>query len=301
MARLARNRRLADACYQWAFSALTASPGARAYYDRCRAAGKTHPQALRALANRLVGILHGCLRHRHPLQRAPGLAEHAQQRCLTPTNRGVSSPTRAVVQRAWSDGLRRARFPDRPAGPRGPRCRSTGAAGRRAPGRRAPPVLRRCSIRLSTPPSEVARLKTRTAREHRHGLLLAARQPDRQHAAEPAVHLARPRSAWPGCDGSPGYRTAVSAGCPWKWRARARALSEARCTRRNRVRMPRCSSHASNGPEHGAGVAPPGADALPEGVAAGGHHGTGQHVAVAVEVLGGGMDDQVGAQLDGVG
>jgi transposase len=64
VARLARNRRLADACYQWAFSALTASPGARGYYDRCRAAGKTHPQALRALANRLVGILHGCLRHR---------------------------------------------------------------------------------------------------------------------------------------------------------------------------------------------------------------------------------------------
>jgi transposase len=64
VARLARNRRLADACYQWAFSALQASPGARAYYDRCRTAGKTHPQALRALANRLVGILHGCLRHR---------------------------------------------------------------------------------------------------------------------------------------------------------------------------------------------------------------------------------------------
>jgi transposase len=64
LARLARNRRLADACYQWAFSALRASPGARAYYDRCRAAGKTHQQTLRALANRLVGILHGCLRHR---------------------------------------------------------------------------------------------------------------------------------------------------------------------------------------------------------------------------------------------
>jgi transposase len=64
VARLARNRRLADACYQWAFSALQVSPGARGYYDRCRAAGKTHPQALRALANRLVGILHGCLRHR---------------------------------------------------------------------------------------------------------------------------------------------------------------------------------------------------------------------------------------------
>jgi transposase len=80
VARLARNRRLADACYQWAFSALQASPGARGYYDRCRAAGKTHPQALRALANRLVGILHGCLRHRshyHEAQAWPAAIKDA--------------------------------------------------------------------------------------------------------------------------------------------------------------------------------------------------------------------------------
>ncbi len=63
LARFARNRRLADALYHQAFTALTASPGARAYYDRQRARGATHHQALRALANRLVGILHGCLRH----------------------------------------------------------------------------------------------------------------------------------------------------------------------------------------------------------------------------------------------
>jgi transposase len=63
LARYARNRRLADACYRWAFSAVTASPGARAFYDARRAAGDTHNRALRALANRLVGILHGCLRH----------------------------------------------------------------------------------------------------------------------------------------------------------------------------------------------------------------------------------------------
>jgi transposase len=62
-ARHARNRRLADALYQQAFAALTASPGARAYYDNHRTRGNTHHQALRALANRLVGILHGCLRH----------------------------------------------------------------------------------------------------------------------------------------------------------------------------------------------------------------------------------------------
>jgi transposase len=63
LARYARNRRLADVCYRWAFSAISASPGARVFYDQRRAAGDTHNRALRALANRLVGILHGCLRH----------------------------------------------------------------------------------------------------------------------------------------------------------------------------------------------------------------------------------------------
>ena len=63
LARYARNRRLADACYLWAFAALSSSPGARTFYDQRRAGGDTHHRALRALANRLVGILHGCLRH----------------------------------------------------------------------------------------------------------------------------------------------------------------------------------------------------------------------------------------------
>ena len=63
LARYIRNRRLNDATYLWAFAALTASPGARAYYDDHRARGATHHRALRTLANRLVGILHGCLRH----------------------------------------------------------------------------------------------------------------------------------------------------------------------------------------------------------------------------------------------
>lgn len=64
LARVARNRRLADACYRWAFSALTTSAGARRRYDALRARGQTHHQALRALGNRLVGILHGCLASR---------------------------------------------------------------------------------------------------------------------------------------------------------------------------------------------------------------------------------------------
>jgi transposase len=63
LARHVRNRRLYDAIDQWAFCALTISAGARAFYDQHRAAGNLHHQALRALGNRLVGILHGCLRH----------------------------------------------------------------------------------------------------------------------------------------------------------------------------------------------------------------------------------------------
>jgi transposase len=63
LARFVRNNRLADALDQWAFASITASPGARAFYDRHRAAGDSHHKALRALANRWVGILHGCLDH----------------------------------------------------------------------------------------------------------------------------------------------------------------------------------------------------------------------------------------------
>jgi transposase len=61
LARHARNKRLADAIYLQAFSAISISPGARAFYDHRRAAGDTHHQALRALGNHLVGFLHGCL------------------------------------------------------------------------------------------------------------------------------------------------------------------------------------------------------------------------------------------------
>jgi transposase len=63
-ARHVRNDRLYDALDRWAFAALQTSPGARTYYDQHRTNGDTHHQALRALANRLVGILHGCLHHR---------------------------------------------------------------------------------------------------------------------------------------------------------------------------------------------------------------------------------------------
>ena len=79
LARYARNRRLADACYLWAFAAITASPEARSFYDARRAAGDTHNRALRALANRLVGLLHGCLRH-DTLYDAHAAWDHRHQR-----------------------------------------------------------------------------------------------------------------------------------------------------------------------------------------------------------------------------
>jgi transposase len=63
-ARFIRNDRLADALNAQAFASLRASPGARALYDELRARGIEHNDALRRVANRLVGILHGCLKTR---------------------------------------------------------------------------------------------------------------------------------------------------------------------------------------------------------------------------------------------
>jgi len=62
LARYVHNDRLIDALGRQAFAALVASPGARAYYDQQRNRGIGHHAALRQLGNRLVGILHGCLK-----------------------------------------------------------------------------------------------------------------------------------------------------------------------------------------------------------------------------------------------
>jgi len=56
-----KNNRLNAAGYLWAFSALTASPGARAHYDRRKNAGDRHAAAQRNLFGRLLGCLHHCL------------------------------------------------------------------------------------------------------------------------------------------------------------------------------------------------------------------------------------------------
>jgi transposase len=69
-ARFIRNDRLTDALMAQALSAISASPGARALYDAERDRGAGHNPALRKLANRLVGILHGCLKTRTPYDEA---------------------------------------------------------------------------------------------------------------------------------------------------------------------------------------------------------------------------------------
>lgn len=63
-ARWVCNRRLVDPLQAQAFAALTASPGARAYYQQLRDRGTGHHAALRQLSNRLVGVLHGCVKTR---------------------------------------------------------------------------------------------------------------------------------------------------------------------------------------------------------------------------------------------
>lgn len=62
--RVARNRRLANATFCWAESAVRHSPGARGLYQRLRGRGHTHNMATRVIANKLVGMLHACLRDR---------------------------------------------------------------------------------------------------------------------------------------------------------------------------------------------------------------------------------------------
>ncbi|QSE84689.1 IS110 family transposase [Rhodococcus koreensis] len=65
-ARKVRNKRLGDACHWWAFVTLTKSAGARAHYDKRRAAGDHHNAALRNLANKLLGRMWWCLQHNEP-------------------------------------------------------------------------------------------------------------------------------------------------------------------------------------------------------------------------------------------
>ena len=68
------DRTLKRVFYQSAFCALQRDPASRTYYDRKRREGKTHHQAVIALARRRVNVLHAILRTRQPYQPRPALA-----------------------------------------------------------------------------------------------------------------------------------------------------------------------------------------------------------------------------------
>ncbi|MBO3751288.1 IS110 family transposase [Streptosporangiaceae bacterium NEAU-GS5] len=61
-ARFVHNDRLVDALHMQASVAILNSPGARAHYEQLRTRQIGYNAALRQVGNRLVGILHGCLK-----------------------------------------------------------------------------------------------------------------------------------------------------------------------------------------------------------------------------------------------
>ena len=79
LARYVHNDRLLDALGGQSFAAISRSPGARAYYDKQRARGIGHRAALRQLANRLVGILHGCLKTATRYDETTAWSHHTQE------------------------------------------------------------------------------------------------------------------------------------------------------------------------------------------------------------------------------
>ncbi|MGW4799274.1 IS110 family transposase [Nonomuraea sp. NPDC004297] len=61
-ARFIHNDRLIDALHMQAGAAILHDAAVRAYYDQLKARDVSHNAALRQVGNRLVGILHGCLK-----------------------------------------------------------------------------------------------------------------------------------------------------------------------------------------------------------------------------------------------
>ncbi|GGL19221.1 IS110 family transposase [Nocardia jinanensis] len=77
-ARFVHNDRLVDALHMQAHAAMLHDAAARAYYDELRAREIGHNAALRQLGNRLVGILHGCLKTQSPYSQTAGWAHRYQ-------------------------------------------------------------------------------------------------------------------------------------------------------------------------------------------------------------------------------
>ena len=78
--RRVKNQRLAADGYIWALAALAASPGARAHYDRRKAAGDRHAAAQRNLFGRLLGCLHHCLATGQPYNEATAFPAPSEEK-----------------------------------------------------------------------------------------------------------------------------------------------------------------------------------------------------------------------------
>jgi transposase len=77
-ARYIRNKHLIDALHAQALSAISASPGARGYYDELRSREIGHNDALRRVASRFTGILHGCLKTGRQYDETVAWPRHAE-------------------------------------------------------------------------------------------------------------------------------------------------------------------------------------------------------------------------------
>ena len=85
-----------------AFSAITASPSARAHYDRRKADGDRHAAAQRNLFGRLLGCLHHCLAARTEYDETtafPATGEKVPQAAWQPNRIGCLHRIRAVFGR----------------------------------------------------------------------------------------------------------------------------------------------------------------------------------------------------------
>ena len=74
---------------------MRGSPGARAYYQQLRDRNIGHQAALRQLANRLVGILHGCLKTRTRYDEHTAWSHHIATPLLDPEEPGMSAAIRS--------------------------------------------------------------------------------------------------------------------------------------------------------------------------------------------------------------
>ena len=112
----------------------------------------------------------------------------------------------------------------------------------------APSIEARCSIRLSTPPSEVARFQTLTFAAACTAAAWPPLSADRQHAAKSAGHLPH-RDVVAGMVFEARIENVATAPDDPTSRLRAaRRVLHCSRTRRSSVLIPRISSQASNGP-----------------------------------------------------